>query len=158
MGSPHLPPLSWFRSLSPKNQNRPVRELLGDYYAQHPEHLPPPGWYADFCAREAGQGNPGPLIGLVQSGRPLSPAAIKFIVKALEAKRSRRGNEELREREKQLIALEVDGLIDEELKTAPSRRGSQKRAIADVIKHRGRSESTIRTALAKYGKRRRSRS
>jgi len=84
---------------------------MREYYALHPEHLPPPKFYPDFCAREAKQGNPAPLIGYLQSGRALSPSAIEVIVEALEAKRGKRYRDRLRDAEQFLIAQLVENLV-----------------------------------------------
>ena len=144
-----LPPLSWYRAA--KNKDRPLDECVREYYARYPEHRPPPEFYSNalwsgpelysnVCAGEAQRGNPGPLIGYLQSGRSLSPAAIKVIVEALEAKRGKRYRDKLREVEQFLIAAQVERLVRE-------KDIKQEAAIETVVQERNRSRRHVYSAM-----------
>jgi hypothetical protein len=99
-----FPPKAWFRA----RKDLPLTDCLREYYEQHPEHAPPADWnYADWCASEARAGHPAPLIGLFRNGGELSAAAKEVIVEALQAKKSTRGNDRLREADDALIAMRV---------------------------------------------------
>jgi hypothetical protein len=112
--------------------------------------------FAKYAAARARAGDPYPLIGrllyvLQRADAPLSDDEIAFIREALEATANKRTDAAgLRLLELQLIARQVDGLIDVD--------GCEpKNAVDAVMLDRGRSLRHIRTALSKYGKPRRRR-
>jgi hypothetical protein len=113
---------------------------------------PTPAWYVDYALNEARRGEPGHLIARLQNalqgGERLSDGEYWFIIEALEATESKQTRAQLRDLEKQLIALQVDGLIDEE-------GMKPKQAVEAVKKDRDCSTRHIRTALRAYGKPRR---
>jgi hypothetical protein len=87
---------------------------------------------------------------LSRAGNPLSSDELAFIREALEATEGKKTRAHLRDFEKQLIARQVDGLIDD--------AGYEpKDAVEEVKRRRGRSVRHIRTAISKYGKWRRQR-
>jgi hypothetical protein len=114
----------------------------------------PAGWTAaKYAYEEARHGNPYPLaarlmIALQASNKPLSDDELRFIRDTLEASAGKETNALLRDLELQLIAQQVDGLIDEDGK-------SPKDAVDAVKRDRRRSVRHIRTALKAYGKSRR---
>jgi hypothetical protein len=135
-----LPPKGWFRL----RKDRPLKESMDEYYKEHPEHAPPPGWYADWCAGEARRGHVGPLIVLLENGYGgLSRAVIDVLVGAL--KPGRGDAADLRRAEQALIQLHVKHLKSEGVK--------QEAAIAEVGAERGRSRRHIFTALGTPRKR-----
>ncbi len=85
------------------------------------------------------------------SGRvKLSTEEVSLVRDALESTQGKETAGKLRDLEKQLIAFQVDGLVDEG-------GFKQEAAIGEAAAQRQRSIRHIRTALARYGKRRRSR-
>jgi hypothetical protein len=109
-----------------------------------------PGWYAELVVDAARRGDPYPLIGhlqfCLQSGKPLSDGEIQFIVAALEATAGKRSADNLRKTERFLIAEQVEGLMRDEGRT-------QKAAIDEVMRYRGRSRRHVYSALkARKGK------
>ncbi len=108
-----------------------------------------PDWYTKYVAAEAARGNPYPLIGRLSNVTQLSDAEIMSIVAALRATAGKETNAYLRRLERELIAIEVDRMIDDD--KAPL---TQKQAIAAVRQGRGRSTSYIKDAIAAHGKKR----
>jgi hypothetical protein len=110
---------------------------------------------AKYAVARARAGDPYPLIGrllyaLQRTGAPLSDEEVAFVRDALEASAGKEASSQLRDLEKQLIARQVDGLVDE--------NGlSPGEAVEEVRRDRNRSVRHVRTALAQYGKRRRPR-
>jgi hypothetical protein len=111
--------------------------------------------FAKYAAARAHAGDPYPLIGrlmlsLQYSRKPLSDAEICWIRDALEATADKKTAARLRRLELELIARQVDGLIDDD--------GYKPReAKTKVMLSRDRSLRHLATALSKYGKPRRHR-
>jgi len=103
-----------------------------------------PAAYAAYLLREARLGNTAPLAGHVRlcahRRRPLSPELGEFLAELLERFEGKRGKDELRRLERDLIRQQVKGLL-EEGKLKP------KAAVGEVVKSRGLSRSKIYTAL-----------
>ena len=94
----------------------------------------------------ARRGNPHPLIArllflLQRGGEPLRRDETLFIIEALEATAGKELNADLRQLEKELIALRVEGLMIEEGLL-------QKQAIGIVQDERKRSVRHIKRAIA----------
>jgi hypothetical protein len=105
-----------------------------------------PKWYDDFVLYEAQHGHPDPLaarlIGFLQNGgEPLTKGEVEFVVKTLMATGRKRGKDELRKAERQLIAMQVKGLTKE--KKLPL-----KAAIDEVMRYRRRSKRHVQSALS----------
>jgi hypothetical protein len=110
---------------------------------------------AKYAAARARAGDPYPLIGrllyaLCRSGAPLSDEEVALVRGALEATAGKEASNQLRDLEKQLIARQVDGLVDEN-GLPPGE------AVGRVAEQRERSVRHVKSALHKYGKRRRHR-
>jgi hypothetical protein len=110
---------------------------------------------AKYAAERARAGDPYPIVSrlmhsLQNSRAPLSDAEICWIRAALEATANRGTAVSLRRLELELIARQVDGLIDDAGYTP-------KEAKKEVMLGRGRSLRHIATALSKHGKPRRHR-
>jgi hypothetical protein len=106
-----------------------------------------PDWYAKYVVAEADRGNPYPLIGRLSNVTQLSDAEIRSTIAALRATSGKETNTYLRRLEKELIAIEVDRMIDEDKLT-------QKQAITKVSEGRDCSTSYIKAAVAAHGKKR----
>ena len=100
---------------------------------------------AAFALREAKLGHLAPLISRVLTAATLTTGEREFIAAALERLDGKRGKAELRRVEKVLIALRVEGLINEE-GLLP------KAAVTQVMKERGRKRSTIYKAISESKK------
>ena len=103
-------------------------------------------WLARHALAYARRGNPHPLIArllflLQRGGEPLRRDETLFIIEALEATAGKELNADLRQLEKELIALRVEGLMIEEGLL-------QKQAIGIVQDERKRSVRHIKRAIA----------
>jgi hypothetical protein len=112
-----------------------------------------PGWLAKYAATWARDGDPYPLIArlsvcIQRSSEPLTDDEFRFIRDVLEAKAGKKTNARLRQLEKQLIAVQYDGLIDDDGK-------KPKAAFEEVKTWRDCSPRTVRRAIKQYGKPRR---
>jgi hypothetical protein len=99
------------------------------------------GW-ADLAAqvlREAKLGDTRNLADYLRAGYPVTPEHREFLAELLKRSDGKRGRAALRRQEKRLIALQVEGLIEEDLKTDA--------AVAEVMKLRGVSRATVYAAL-----------
>jgi|SRR5262245_14920856 len=99
---------------------------------------------AAYVLREARLGNTAPLAGYVRfcaGRRSLPPELSEYLAELLERFERKRGKDEFRRIEKELIRQQVEGLMEEE--------GLKKEAaIAEVMQSRGISRSKIYAALA----------
>src|SRR5262245_47170004 len=96
--------------------------------------------FAAYVLREAKLGYTAPLAGYLRADRPLTADLREFLAELVERAEGKRGKDELRRLEKELIRQQVKGLIEEEgLKP--------KAAIIEVMESRGRSRSTVYAAL-----------
>jgi hypothetical protein len=101
---------------------------------------------AVFAVHEARSGHVAPLIGRVLSGAQLTDDEREFIAAALERLDGKRGKAELRQIEKTLIAMRVEGLITEE-------GFSTEAAVARVMQERDRSRAFVFAAISESKKR-----
>jgi hypothetical protein len=113
------------------------------------------GWLAKYAAVWARNGDPYPLIARLvicnqRSSEPLTDDEFLFIRDVLEAKAGKKTSARLRQLEKQLIAAQYDGLIDDD-------GMKPKAAFEEVVAWRGRSPRTVRRAIQDYGRPRRQR-
>jgi hypothetical protein len=103
-----------------------------------------PDWYVKYVATEAARGNPYPLIARLGKPPTLSDVEFTSVVAALRPTANKETKAYLRRLERELIAIAVDRMIDEDGLT-------QKQAIAAVRQGRGRSTSYIKNAIADHG-------
>jgi hypothetical protein len=113
------------------------------------------GLFAKYAAAWARDGDPYPVIARLsvcvqRSSEPLSDDEFLFIRDALEARAGKETNARLRQLEKQLIAAQYDGLIDDDGK-------KPKEAFDEVKTLRDCWPRTVRRAIKQYGKPRRKR-
>ena len=104
-------------------------------------------WLARHALAFARRGDPSPLIArlrlLHHGGEPLRRDEIDFIIAVLEATAGKALSADLRQLEKKLIALQVEGLVTED-------GLSQKEAIGIVQDERKRSVRYIKDAIAAH--------
>jgi hypothetical protein len=105
-------------------------------------------FYADYCAREAKLGNPGPLIGYLRSGGVRTPAIDQAVFELLERTEGERARNNRKILQQTRIALEVEGLV------ADGDAKNQKEAISIVRTKRKIPTRTIERAIAETRKRR----
>jgi hypothetical protein len=100
-----------------------------------------------YALREAKLGNTAVLAGYLRSPFPLTAEQREFLAELLERFEGKRGKDELRRIERELIRQQVEGLMKEE--------GLKKEAaIAEVMQWRGISRSKIYAALGESKTRR----
>jgi hypothetical protein len=108
--------------------------------------------FAKYAAARARAGDPYPLIVrlsvcIQRSSEPLTDDEFRLIRDVLEVSAGKETNARLRQLDKQLIAAQYDGLIDDDGK-------KPKQAFDEVKAWRDLKPRTLRRAISAYGKRR----
>ena len=118
-----------------RNAKLPAKEAINRWWARRHPEVRWGDFYADYCAREAELGNPGPLIGYLRSGGKRTPAIDRLFVELLERAEGARARDNRKILEQTRIALEIEALI------AKGEAKNQKQAIAIVRSKRRRDRS-----------------